>query len=248
MERKIKALVVDSDIQARIRLKTATAAVGTFSSVIQHSELRAAHSALTAEEGIDVVFISTRFSREEVREFVRHAKASQNGQDSAYVLLLGQDKQDASLIAGSVLEGLDGFLFEPYSVEGLQEIVKLAAKVRAERAKAREGVAIGLLVREVMAQLDLVASLKKAGASAAISTKALHETCSVLRSLEGESMQVYLDTAVNMFEAAPRPKQVKSGKMYSGASKRAQAISEARLMAELKADIDTERSKAVGNN
>lgn len=246
MVNKFNALIVDPDIQARMRLKTATAAVGNFGLVAQHGELKQGLSALSAEPGTDVVFISTRFSRDEVTEFVKTARGVRNSQDCAYVLLLSQGKQEASLIACGVLEGLDGFLFEPYSAESLLEITRIAATVKSERSRVREQVALRLLLREAMAQIDLVAQLRKAGSGAAISARALQETCGVLRTLEADSLATYFEVALEEFEKVSPPKSTKSDKIYTGASKRARAIAEERLVAEIKAEAQRSRAASGG--
>ena len=240
MNSKFDALLVDPDLQSRMRLKQATSSVAAFGTVQQVGDLKQASAAISSSEECDVVFLSSRCGKDDIKSFVATAKQSRQGQDAAYVLLLGANDQAGSSVATNVLIGVDGFLVEPYSVDSLVEITQLAARVKKERSSAREKIAIRLLVHEIMGQIDIVAQLKKGGASAGISSKSLRETCSVLQTLEGESLNTYFELALKMFEEAPVP-PVQQTKLYSGASKRMREREEAKLLAKLQKDIETKK-------
>lgn len=216
---KFDAVIVDPDLDTRMRLKQCTAAVHQFGKVMQAGALKDAVARLTSDS-TDVCFISYRFDQEEVSKFIRDGKASKGGQDCAYVLVLKSQDQQSSTVATNVLAGFDGFLFEPYSVDQLLELTSLAAKVRKERGAQREEAAMKFLLNDIINQIDQIAFLKASGIDMGMSVKKLKDLCSVLKNLEPSSREIYLKVAVDTFEAAPVPKKIFQRKIYGGASSR----------------------------
>ena len=233
---RYNALIVDSDLQSRMRLKQATASVVEFGDVDQIGSIRDALNRLASDKRCDLVFISHNFSSEESAHFIREGKKLKQGQDSAYVLVLKSKDQESSTVAASVMQGADGILFEPYSVEILVELAKLAAKIRRERGDARERVALNLMVSEIMNQLDLVAFLKSCEMETGRSQRKLGELCQVLHKLEQEKISLYYEVAVTAFEAAQLPKKAFQIKKYKGASDRVKKILEQKILEELERD------------
>ena len=128
--------------------------------------------------------------------------------------------------------GADGFLFEPYSVDQLVEITDLAAKVKAERSLAREQAALGFLLNDVMQQIDLIAYLRSAGYDVGRGMRRFKQMCTVFGTLEGESLDLYYNLAVDKFIEAPFPKKMYQAN-YKGASKRVKEKMEKKLLAKL---------------
>ncbi len=230
------ALIIDSDVQSRMRLKQATASVGEFGDVEQIGAIRDGLQRLGGEKRCDVVFLSHNFSIEETTHFIREAKKLKQGQDSAYVLVLRGKDQESASVATSVMQGADGILFEPYSVEILVELTKLAARIRKERSDARERVALNLMLTEIMNQLDLVAFLKSCGLETVRSQRKFAELCEVIRKMEPEKIALYHDVAISTFAAAPLPKKAFQVKRYKGASDRVRKIMEKKILEELERD------------
>jgi hypothetical protein len=116
-------------------------------------------------------------------------------------------------------------LVEPYSLNALVEITKLAEKVKAERQAARLRLALRLLVTEIKDQLDRLAAMKKKGCIATISQNVFAEMCSVLKELDPKELEIYYETAIGVF-SLNRPAQP-SGvneyfRTYKGVSRRLQ--------------------------
>lgn len=233
---KFDALLVDPEIQSRMRLKQATTAVPHFGKVHQVNELREAQGKLAGNERCDVVFISRRFEMETIISFIKTAKSTPQGQDSAYILVLGAKDQDSSTVAASVMSGFDGFLFEPYSVDNLLEITQISARVRKERSQAREEAAMKLLVTDLLNQVDLLSYMKTVKSDPTRVFKKLRETTAVLKTLSPESVDVYYRVALDMFENAPLPTKIFQRKNYGGASSRVKRKMEDKLIAELEKD------------
>lgn len=230
---KYDAILVDPDIQSRMRLKQATTAVTNFGKVHQLSELREAQQKLGGSEKADVVFISKKHEMESILNFIKLAKGLPQGQDAAYILVLGAKDQDTSTVASSVMSGFDGFLFEPYSVDNLLEITQISARVKRERSKAREEAAMKMLMTDLMNQIDLLAYLRSCKSDPGRVLKKFKETTTVLRTLSPESFDLYQTVAIDMFENAPLPTKVFQKRAYGGASSRVKKKMEDKLIADL---------------
>jgi len=235
MEYKISAIIVDPDPEPRMRLKLATRAVPQFQKVFLESELRSATSKMESGEIFDVVFVSERFSHEDVMHFIKTSKEKAEGQDTAYVLVLGSTDQNSSKIASSMVVGADGFLLEPYSVDSLVEIVKLAEKIKGKHADERERVAVGFVVSDIMTQLDRVAYIKSCKSDITKSLDVLKAKCEVFKGFDEDKLSMYYSAAEELFIKAELP-QKGSMKFYKGVSKRVKKMMEAKIQAELEAE------------
>ena len=172
---------------------------------LQEADLR------LSEERIDIVFIAMREDRDVINRFIKRLKQELAGRDAAYVLLL-EGRRNSVEIARTLVDGADALLLEPYSVESLQTISRLAEKMKKERSRVRmqatllqvrmQG-ALRLLVREIAAQLGQVARLQKSGASGLVSRGVLQEMCSVLGELDPETRSLYFEVLLDIFPEIP---------------------------------------------
>lgn len=231
--KKYDAILVDPDLNSRMRLKAATTSVHNFGQVVQCGTLEEALGRLKGNDNCDVIFISYRFSTEDVQKFIRQGKEAPKGQDSAYIQVLKSNSGDSSTVAQNVIGGADGLLFEPYSVDYLLEITNLAAKVKKDRSSAREKAAIQVIVGELITQVDQLAFLKQANMDLSRALKKLGESTAIIKSLSPESLQIYYSLAVDSFEAAPVAVNVSKYKQYGGVSARAKKRLEKKVQAEL---------------
>lgn len=233
VQEKYDTIIIDSDHDRRMRLRQATSIVPYFGEVVAVGNLHDAVSKLQGEKTWDVIFASSRFSQQEIDGFVREAKQTKQGQDAAYILLLSIDKQDSADLAKNIMNGLDGFLLEPYSVDSLVDITRLASKVKGERRIAREKAGLNLLLSKITNQIDLVAYGKSMGIEHGQSFKVLRELCSGLNGLSLESLKVYHDLAVEVFANAPLPRRVFKSEPYRGASSRVKQLMEKKIAKKL---------------
>ncbi|MBN8549035.1 MAG: hypothetical protein J0M12_06950 [Deltaproteobacteria bacterium] len=230
---KFDAILVDPDLNSRMRLKQATTAVPAFGTVQQTSTTNEALSRMGGGgEKCDVIFISYRIDQGEITNFIKKAKETKSGQDTAYVLVL-KNGADGASIAQNVIGGADGMLFEPYSVDYLYEITNLASRVKKERSTAREKAAISMLVQDLIAQVDQLAYLKSCSMDTSRAFKKMRDSSNFIQTLSPESLQVYYELAVNAFEAAPLPTDISKYKKYGGVSDRIKKRMEKKVVAEL---------------
>ncbi len=235
---KFNSIIADPDVQTRMRLKQATSSVGQFGEVYQSTTLGEASAKIEQEKHWDVVFISNKFTEGEVTDFILRAKQHKGGQDAAFIRVLKSKDQQNSTIAAGMLQGIDGFLFEPYSVDQLVDITTLSAKIKSERSDTRQKLAMELILSDVIKQLDLVAFLKSAGFEVTRSATRLKDMCLSLQGASsGEMLEVYHEIAIKNFGEAPLPKPMFQAKQYAGVSSRVKKKMEEKLIQEVEKEM-----------
>ena len=228
----LRGLIVDSKPDARIRLKSATQSVTEFKDVDIAGSPEDGIRRIGSSQPFDVVFISKRFSQSEIDSFVAEAKALKGAQDAAFVILLAPEHQNSASVVRNVLEGCDGFLVEPFSVDSISEMVKLASFVKSERNKEREARAIRFLMEDVSKQLDRLAYIKRCGFDLGPNIQKLEEMCNVFKTLSPERTQLYFDLLPNVFAEASPP-TYPNARSYKGVSDRVRKRMEARVLKQM---------------
>ncbi len=234
MTTKFNCLIVDPDMPGRMRLKQATAPISEFGMVTPVGNINEASAFLNGERLTDVVFLSARLPQEQISPFIQAAKATKGGQDAAYVIVRkNQGDGGNTSVAEIMMIGGDGMLCEPYSVDSLLEITLLSARVRKERASEREKVAIGLMVKDLVGQLDLVCCLKANNCEPGLSIRKLKEVSAMIQGLSDESRKVYFEVMQEAFINAPLPPKALGVKKYGGASSRVKRRMDQKLADEI---------------
>jgi CheY-like chemotaxis protein len=212
------ALIVDGNLEHRARLRLVMRASLLFPTVHVANSLQEAERHLS-QKPTDIVFLAMREDAEGISRFIQRFKQDPAGRDAAYVLLL-EGRRDSVVIARTLVDGADAILLEPYSVESLHTISRLAEKMKKERSRARMQVPLRLLVREIAAQLSQVARLEKSGASGSVSRGVLREMCSVLGELDQETLSLYFEVILDVFPKLPATHSSVHVPTYHGISQR----------------------------
>lgn len=231
----LKSLIIDSDLNRRMLLRQAATNVASFRTVQQLGSLNEATRKFSDGEAFDVIFISCRFDNEQVRPFIKQAKEMPAGADAAYVLVLETNDPGTAALATNVLTGADGFLIEPYSVDQLEEITVLAGKIKKERRASREKIAIGMIVQDIIAQVDKMSYIKACKMDPAGAQRKLQELCGMFKTMEPETLSTYYDLALEAFESAKVGSVDVGVKQYKGASSRIKKKVEEKILAKLDA-------------
>lgn len=227
---RYNCIILDPDMPSRMKLKQATTQVSDFGKVTPVGTINDANSMLgSADDGIDIIFVSTRFDNEVITNFINQAKACKAGQDTAYIMIM--KAQGSGSIAQNMLMGGDSVLCEPYSVDSMLEITRLAAQVKKERADAREKIAITLLIQDIQNQLDLIGCLKASGCEPGTSIKKFREICASVKGLSKEKVDFYYETLISKFIEAKVPPKALGNKKYTGVSSRVKKRMESKLIA-----------------
>ncbi len=205
MSTQFEALIVDPDPESRMRLRQATSVCGEFTSVKLESSLLEALKMMRDRMTCNVIFISQTFESDQSREFVKMARETPYGQYAAYIMVLNGSQQNRSGVATNVTGGVDGFLFQPYSVEALRETTAIAAEVRAKATTARKVASRKLLADAIVPQVEKLFGLELVGKP---SPQQKYELKAVVRSLRDayEDERDFANALADLFMAVPPPK------------------------------------------
>ena len=215
MSIRSSVLIIEPDRAAQRRLKQALNSAFDFGDIYIANDFTDVFKVLSKIEVCDIIFISNRLNKHHVSDFIQETKEKLSTRDASNILLLDYTNGDSTSIATRMLEGIDGFLVEPYSVEALQDIAKTAKEVKKAKSSAREKSAIRILVKEIMLQIDHIVELKKMGAPAKISQKVLEEMTGAIRCLESEAIDSYFHI---LMEEMPKisAQKAQNEKLYAG--------------------------------
>lgn len=234
--RTITGLIVDSNEERRIRLKGATQLVTEFSRVAVAPTLRDANEYIaTAQAPWDIVFLSNEMNEDAITRFIQGSKKSSAGENSAYVLILNTEKRASSDVFTHMRSGIDGLLYEPYSVEQLTDIIELAANVKERTPEERESAAIHTLLQDLIGHLDRMVLLKKLGYDIEKGLKRFTMLCNSLTAISPEEMETYHETAIKIFEEAPSPQTLENS-LYKGPSQRVREQQERKLLQKMEGE------------
>ncbi len=236
MIQTFKAFIIDPDSDARLRLRQSMASVPNFKTLVQFSSPSEALNQLNVLDHIDVLFIGNRYGKQIVRNFIQQGKQTKGGQDSAYIVVLPSLTESKSVIAEAMMDGADGILCEPFSVEQLINITKIAIRVKKERSEQRQRAAISLMVPEIAKQTDLVASIKASGMEPETSFKVLKEKMEKIRSMDESGINIYLELMTSHIENLPAPILNTTIKPYTGVSRRLRQRIEQKVAEKVKGD------------
>jgi len=217
---RFNALAIDCDISARIRLKQATSSIFQFKSILLLGEISDAREEMrSSQTPFDVIFLSYRLDPKGILDFMTDAKQSKNCCDAAFIQLQPLSDDQNVNFASSCLEGFNGVLVEPYSIDALIEITNLAAKIKKEHKEAREKKAINLLLNDIVKSVNRMAYIQSCDMSPDLSFKNLKKNCKTFQNLDEEQIELYFQCAIEKFlDSKPVENDPSVG--YTGISKR----------------------------
>lgn len=233
-------LIIEPEAGRRLRLKQAMNQLGTFRKTEHLEQLQRTLEKLKNGVPNDVLFISDSFSPDDCTNFINNAKATEAGQDSAYVLVHKSTSDEETAHDDAILLGLDGVLFEPYSADKLVEITELASRVRKERWLNRERIRLKRMLPEIMGKLNLAATFKSNGFQAVTSSDSFKRSCRKACADSPESIAIFLELVLEEFEKAEIPEDLPEKRKYDGSSERVKVRIEKRTISELENKLSDE--------
>lgn len=160
-------ITVDSDLGRVQRLMDALRSFRRETKVEVMNSLDSAHHELFNTEYTAVV-LAPIFPEEELKAFVDSGRKTFGGQDCAYVMLVEEGEQNEDTLALGMLAGVNGFLFSPFSAEGVSNVFQLAAKLKAQRIENAQKAEITDALRSAKSQLDLISAALHASTDLAV--------------------------------------------------------------------------------
>ena len=211
-----RALIIDSNPQTRSYLWEAVLAEPQFCNVFASKSLDEGRVMFETGLHCDVVLISSAQDPVLTKDFLTAIKATEGGKEIAYVSVVRASHQETEMLAASLVEGTDGLLLSPYSVNSVRQVAEVASRVKlGHEAKRREAGARMMLLQSIKLVDDYgkAVLLKKDSASPlAKFSKMLNKLNSVW---SGESSGL-TNIAVEVFLNAPAAQL----SHYQGASTR----------------------------
>lgn len=219
------ALIVSPDSDLRARLKLAvhhdqTLGSRTFDKVHACSSLEEAVIHLADDPRFDVVLIPDNYEQSKIESFMERLKTFQNEKYGLVLVLRGSFEDKASL-ADKFMSGIDGCLCEPFSVESLGEITRIAERVRKENEDARISSAAGLVIESALDEIDFKCAEQSEKKRENFFSTALRRAIGIFRNLSPERRDDYYDTlmkAVDKRTPAPPQAAAPDGDGYTGPS------------------------------
>lgn len=200
MYNKFSSLIIDPEMASRGKLRQAAHNVHTFARVLSLSNMEDGISKLQSDHRCDIVFISHNFQVNDIENFIQIAKTTTQGKHCAYILVGKAGSQNKHSVINNVFLGIDGFLFEPFSVDSLREIAEIAAKIKAKNSIERERAAIQLLAETLMGELDHIAKLKARGRDIKMSMLNFAMSCELIRNLNPDALELYYEITLAIHE------------------------------------------------
>jgi DNA-binding NarL/FixJ family response regulator len=217
---QLDALIIDPDPASRMRLKQATSTLHEFRHVRLEFSLQQALAQIKENLSCNIIFISQTFEPELSAEFVKAAKETKNGQYSAYVLVIDGKRQKRTEVATDISNGMDGILFQPFSVEGLLETTELAHKIRGTSSSNRLKASRHLLSDAITPSLDKITDLFLEGKKSDLIRADLRIILRALMASCDDKKDEYYDHLVDLFDRVPPPAPPKDSDWSLAAQKK----------------------------
>jgi DNA-binding NarL/FixJ family response regulator len=235
-------LVIDSDMKSRTKIKTVARAVNCFESINGVDSLIEGLQYLRSAKPCDIVFVSEAFDKAQINEFLAEAMTTSTGDLCSYVMAMKTSDPSQEIIAANVMMGFNGFLLEPYSADGLNEIAGIAQKIRKEKFAKRIRAASKMVVSTLVKEVKRLAALTALGENAHVCYEA-ERAADLVKHLRGEARDTYVDVLVDMFGSCPPPKPVD----YGGASSRVKKTIEKKEKTEIAKKMEEEIKADAAN-
>ena len=204
---RFRTLLIDHDLDIRMRLKESLLSVYYFIGIVNVSSVKQAREALSGEDGFDLIFISYNFSEQEVLEIIEQARISNGGADSAFILVSSQLNKRSSEAARYMQGGIDCILHEPFSTEELVEITSIGRNLHNSRRQVRETVSTGFIVRDIIRHIDLLASLRKRELQGTHTIEKLRSMIDLVKQFHPAAQEQYFVRVLDLFTSLPFPEK-----------------------------------------
>jgi response regulator RpfG family c-di-GMP phosphodiesterase len=213
-------IVVEPDLRKQAYLHQAIRAEPEFKKSKGFRNVESSLKYLRSSESVDVVLISSEFTQYVINHFISAAKESRGGKEAAYVLCAPMDKDSREDVAASVIEGMDGVLFSPFSVHSVKEVARIAAQVKKKFELKRKKAALLLLLPNVTNAIDDLSKLMFEGSNISPAKKKLMSSIDSIAHLREDLMEDYYSALFSLCESG-RPRPTNSMSLnYTGASTR----------------------------
>lgn len=213
-----RALVISPIMETRLPLQQLMERAQIFSAVETIQNLDEARTTLVTNQPFTHIFLSSTFSMPDVAKFIDWAKRRKPDQMLAFVLLLRPGQADSGNVANNMVMGIHGFLFEPFTLESIENVVNLSRTVSQKDSHMRMRAATGLMLTDMF-------PTEKAHPDDPPENlwQRVNSTCERVKHLTGQSVTMTVVQGLKKLSSAERVPQ------YDGASKRVRGLLERKI-------------------
>lgn len=197
---------IDSDIDARSRLKQMIFAHDPHARIVPAKRLNEAVTRIESGSEFDLLVVSSSFGLDDLNEFLARVRSFPQSQDMLIVTILRGRHADTSVVVQNLMNGIHGCLTEPFSVNSLSELLIRAKQARSVRDQRRRLVAIDFILRDIAKIIDEIARRKANDEGFRYVMKQLRKTCAALTGMGKEFEDDVALAAVKHFAAIDAPK------------------------------------------
>jgi hypothetical protein len=226
-----------------MQIKSAASASGIMGEVELHKDIRSALRDLGSGPDRTAIFVSDEFTTEDMSQFLAEAKRTPGAKNSAFIINIKSKDADQSAIATTILRGFDGMLVEPFSVDAIEEIIRVSSSIHAERNVESQRAAVQYLTVQLLSALDRVATAKAMEKPPGENIRELKSISSDIASLDPVLHQIYFQALITESDKKRPPEElVEYFRRQAEAEARAQDRMD-KMVAEHKARQQSSESK-----
>lgn len=186
------------------------------------------------EKKFAVILVTPDFEEYEIENFIRQATDTPGGEDAAIILLISaKDSYEIEeQMSIGLLIGANGFLMEPFSVDGVRDTIALAQSVQTDRLSKRQKQGIKLCLGPARRLIDRTATLLRMNDSyRPVQTEVENTSKSIERCVE-ENSDLYFRVLVGSFIRLCKERDKSKIESYSGSSPRVRKMVAQKLLDE----------------
>jgi len=224
-EYKYYALVYDSNITRRTRLKTAALASVVFDRIDVTQSDEETLNRLSVQN-IDVVFISGMMTPEEQSKLITNAKLTRFGSEAAYICVQSKSEQNSSVLSAGIIRGIDGILWEPYSTTDVAGTAIIAEQIKALNLVSKTKAAANLLLDEALSCVDQIGGATLSGSDETFRTgmQKLRKIGPEIRKMASEKGSLFIEVYLTRLSEVPPKTRILLRQPYGGVSQRVQRV------------------------
>jgi hypothetical protein len=200
----LSILHIEYDLNARMNFKQAAAKIASIQTVAVAQSLGEALEKIRDDQTFDIIYISSRFSRDAAESFIQAAKTTEAGAQAVFICVCSGLYCTANVLADYASIGFEGFLLAPYSVESFRETFEIAEKLLSSHASRSEDLTVRLLVRATVGNMIDCARRFKTSKPLAVPHAELKRTAEIVRALPKSTRRRFKE-AVNHEFSNRRP-------------------------------------------
>lgn len=199
-------LAIEPDGLGRSRLKQAFSAFRTQARVHFARGRGEALAALDGERLFESIMISSAMNFEEIHRLIEEMRALPGGSEAALVILLKGKQQEKAFVAKSFLDGICGYLCEPYSVDDLARVLQSVQETTRISEERKQQSAIAFLIDDILSRIDESAAgiARQHGPGPAL--QQLRSMAKVLSDMPESMHEYYYQCLIRKTEKAEVPK------------------------------------------